>query len=36
LTEHVIVGVGFACGCGILDALWHKYHMPDEKIGVQN
>ena len=27
-----VLGVGFACGCGILNALWHEYHMPDDKL----
>jgi cyd operon protein YbgT len=24
--------LGIACGCGILNALWHEHYMPDEKI----
>jgi len=27
-----ILGVGFACGAGILNALWHEQYLPDEKI----
>jgi cyd operon protein YbgT len=27
-----ILGVGFACGCGILNALWHEHQLPDESI----
>jgi cyd operon protein YbgT len=27
-----ILGMGFACGCGILNALWHEQHLPDETI----
>jgi cytochrome bd-I ubiquinol oxidase subunit X len=28
-----ILGIGFACGCGVLNAMWHEMHMPDEAIG---
>ncbi len=28
-----VLGVGFACGAGILNALWHELHLPDEPIG---
>ena len=28
-----ILGVGFACACGILNAVWHEQYLPDE--GVQ-
>jgi cyd operon protein YbgT len=31
-----ILGVGFACGCGIFNAPWHEQHMPDEKIDAPN
>jgi cytochrome bd-I ubiquinol oxidase subunit X len=27
-----ILGVGFACMCGILNALWHEQYLPDERI----
>jgi cytochrome bd-I ubiquinol oxidase subunit X len=27
-----ILGIGFACGCGVLNAMWHEMHMPDEAI----
>jgi len=27
-----ILGLGFACGCGILNAVWHEHHMPNETI----
>jgi cytochrome bd-I ubiquinol oxidase subunit X len=27
-----MLGIGFACGCGILNALWHEHHLPDEKV----
>jgi cytochrome bd-I ubiquinol oxidase subunit X len=27
-----ILGVGFAAGCGILNALWHEQYLPNEKI----
>lgn len=27
-----VLGVGFACGFGILNALWHEQFLPDEKI----
>jgi cytochrome bd-I ubiquinol oxidase subunit X len=25
-----ILGVGFACGFGILKAVWHEHYLPDE------
>jgi cyd operon protein YbgT len=28
-----ILGLGFACGCGILNAVWHEHQLPDEAIG---
>jgi cyd operon protein YbgT len=28
-----ILGVGFACGAGIINALWHELHMPEETLG---
>jgi cytochrome bd-I ubiquinol oxidase subunit X len=27
-----ILGIGFACGCGVLNAMWHEMHMPNESI----
>jgi cyd operon protein YbgT len=27
-----VLGVGFACVCGILNSVWHENHMPDEKL----
>lgn len=27
-----ILGVGLACGCGILNAVWHEHHLPDDSI----
>jgi len=27
-----ILGVGFACGFGILNALWHEQYLSDEQI----
>jgi cytochrome bd-I ubiquinol oxidase subunit X len=27
-----ILGIGFACTLGILNALWHEHYLPDEKI----
>lgn len=27
-----ILGLGFACGCGILNAVWHEHHLADETI----
>jgi cyd operon protein YbgT len=27
-----ILGVSFACSCGILNAVWHEHFMPNEKI----
>jgi cyd operon protein YbgT len=27
-----ILGVGFACGCGILNAMWHEQYLPDDRI----
>jgi cytochrome bd-I ubiquinol oxidase subunit X len=27
-----ILGVGFAAAFGILNAVWHEYHLPDERI----
>lgn len=23
-----VLGVGFACACGILNAVWHEHHLP--------
>ena len=31
-----ILGVGFACGCGILNGLWHEQYLQDEKIDAEN
>jgi cyd operon protein YbgT len=27
-----ILGVSLAAGAGVLNALWHELHMPDESI----
>jgi cyd operon protein YbgT len=27
-----ILGVGFAAGCGILNAMWHEIQSPDQSI----
>jgi len=27
-----VLKIGFACGCGILNALWNEHYMPDGKI----
>jgi cyd operon protein YbgT len=27
-----ILGVAFACTFGILNAVWHEYHLPNETI----
>ncbi len=27
-----ILGLGFACSCGIINALWHELHLPDEPL----
>jgi len=27
-----ILGVGLACGAGILSTLWHELHMPEEPL----
>ena len=27
-----VLGLGFACGCGILNAGWHEHQLPDESI----
>ena len=27
-----ILGVSLACGCGILNAVWHEHQMSDETI----
>jgi cytochrome bd-I ubiquinol oxidase subunit X len=27
-----VLGVGFACTFGILNAVWHEYSLPDEAI----
>jgi cyd operon protein YbgT len=27
-----ILGLGFACGCGILNAVWHEHQLMDESI----
>lgn len=27
-----VLGVGFACGFGILNAIWHEHHSPNENI----
>ncbi|KPL52608.1 cytochrome bd-I oxidase subunit CydX [Prosthecomicrobium hirschii] len=24
-----VLGLGFACGAAILNAMWHELHMPD-------
>ena len=31
-----ILGVGFACGCGILNALWHEQYLPDERLEAES
>jgi cytochrome bd-I ubiquinol oxidase subunit X len=28
-----LLGIGFACGCGVLNAVWHEQFMPKEDIG---
>jgi cyd operon protein YbgT len=28
-----VLGIGFACGLGILNAVWHEHYLPNEKIG---
>ncbi len=28
-----ILGVGLACAAGIINALWHEMHLPDEELG---
>ncbi len=28
-----VLGVGLACAAGILNAIWHEFHMPDEPLG---
>jgi cytochrome bd-I ubiquinol oxidase subunit X len=27
-----VLGLGFASGCGILNAVWHEHHLPNETI----
>jgi cyd operon protein YbgT len=27
-----ILGVSFACGAGILNAVWHEHHLPEEGV----
>jgi cyd operon protein YbgT len=27
-----VLGVGFACGFGILNAIWHEQYLPNENI----
>jgi cyd operon protein YbgT len=27
-----VLRAGFACGCGILNAVWHEHFMPNEKL----
>ena len=27
-----VLGLGFACTCGILNAVWHEHHLDDEAI----
>ena len=27
-----VLGVGVACGFGILNAIWHELHLPNETI----
>ncbi len=27
-----VLGVGVACGFGILNAIWHEYRLPNENI----
>jgi len=27
-----VLGIGFACLAGILNAVWHEHHMPDDRI----
>jgi cyd operon protein YbgT len=28
-----ILGVLLACSAGVINALWHELHMPDESLG---
>jgi len=28
-----VLGLGFACTCGILNAVWHEHQLPNETIG---
>jgi cytochrome bd-I ubiquinol oxidase subunit X len=27
-----ILGIGFACGAGVLNAVWHEQYLPNENI----
>lgn len=27
-----VLGVGFACGFGILNAIWHEHHLPNDNL----
>ncbi|HTZ03991.1 MAG TPA: cytochrome bd-I oxidase subunit CydX [Xanthobacteraceae bacterium] len=27
-----VLGVGFACGFGILNAIWHEHYLPDDRL----
>lgn len=27
-----ILGIGFASGLAILNAVWHEHHLPEEKL----
>jgi cytochrome bd-I ubiquinol oxidase subunit X len=27
-----MLGVALACGAGVLNAVWHEMHMPDEPL----
>ena len=28
-----VLGVSFACGFGVLNAIWHEHYLPRENIG---
>ncbi|WPB58091.1 cytochrome bd-I oxidase subunit CydX [Xylophilus sp. GOD-11R] len=28
-----ILGVGLAVGFGVLNGVWHEFHLPDEQVG---
>ena len=27
-----VLGIGFACGCGVLNAMWHEQFLPNDTI----